>query len=375
MWNKEKEDFLMSNWNKMLDKELISVLKVSPYSFYKKKRELGCTKTHWDDNKISLLKEYYPTSSWEDLFDILGCNSKTSIISMAYKFGIKRSIYNDKKLNDSDKTYIAQNSHCININEIAKTLNKSVEAVVRFCTNNELKYYYKNSLKPWDIDKFKEMYPFYTNKYLSNKYFTYLTPKQIRAQAQKLKIVKDVSKSVKWYDPENILYLLKQVILKIERVPLLIELETLGLPSEKTFTRYFGSFTKACELIGVERPTYANRKGKLSILKDNFNNYCFSMSEVIIGNILFDFGLPVEKEVKYKNFICDKMCGEKRCDWKIQNKIIEFFGMIGYMDYNNGVELKIELCKKHNIPLLDLYPEDIKNIEQLKIKIKQFLKI
>ena len=132
MWNKEKEDFLMSNWNKMLDKELISVLKVSPYSFYKKKRELGCTKTHWDDNKISLLKEYYPTSSWEDLFDILGCNSKTSIISMAYKFGIKRSIYNDKKLNDSDKTYIAQNSHCININEIAKTLNKSVEAVVRF---------------------------------------------------------------------------------------------------------------------------------------------------------------------------------------------------------------------------------------------------
>ena len=83
-WEQWQIDYLKENWDKYLDKDLMKYLGVKPDCFYAKKRELGCLRFKWTEEKIELLKKYYPIASWEELFRILRCNKKSSITSMAH---------------------------------------------------------------------------------------------------------------------------------------------------------------------------------------------------------------------------------------------------------------------------------------------------
>lgn len=325
----------------------------------------------WTKDKVELLKIYYSTSTWDELYKILGTTKKQTIMSMASKCKISRDIYNNCHAKNSDIEYIRENNDKMMAHEMATNLGKSVTFVCRIISRLGMKPKSRiRVLRDEDVELFKELYPKYTNKYLHEKYFPYLDRGQLRTQARRFSLVKNSDKTIKWYDKEQLLDDLKQAIIKLGRFPALREFKELGLPSETTFRRYFGGINKVCELMGAERPNY--NIIACSPHKDKNNNLCFSLPELHISNFLIDHKYHFEKEVCYNKVIPGKECGKRRFDWFINNCAIEYFGLMHLKEYAKEALFKIELCKKNNIPLLELYPQDFSG-DKWKDKISIFL--
>ena len=253
----------------------------------------------WTPEKINLLSRYYPNTPWDELFEILGNRSKTSIVSMASKNGISRDIYNKCHFTMEEQNFIKQNARYLDVSAIARYLGRTNGAITQWAQEHNVDYFFCHGLRKEDEPRFKELYPFYTNKYLHEHFFPYLSSSQLRTQARKFGLVKNKEKGVRWYDKEQILADLKQVCVQLKRTPMLIELSTYGLPSEKTFTRYFGSLTDALALIGIERTSYALNLCGQQLEKDCCGNVCLSRSEICVGNFLHSLGYIYEKECSY----------------------------------------------------------------------------
>ena len=331
-------------------------------------------KFKWTEEKIELLRQYYPNTEWEELYKILGTDRKLSIMSMASKYKISRDLYNKCHRIQEQVDFVLENHDKMTATQMSKILNCSLSLIIYIAQDHNLIIKSRVLLKKEDEELFIELYPKYTNKYLSEKYFPYLTPGQINKTARKYHLVKSKEKSIKWYDKEDLLERLEIAIREHGRVPILAELQAWGLPSEKTFCRYFGGLTKACELIGIERPNYSKPiVSKEGVYYDNNHNVCLSKSEVVISNFLIEQNIDFTKESYYKDIIPYEECGNKRFDWKIGDKYIEFFGLDNYKDYNQKTERKIALCKKYNIDLLALRTKDLLS-KKWKNKILEFLK-
>ncbi len=326
----------------------------------------------WTVEKVDLLREFYPNTEWEELYEILGTKNKSSILSMASKYGINRKLYNDCHANKNEVDFIISNHSNMTASEMGRYLGRNTTFVCRIMNKLGLSMKERGIYKE-DVELFKKIYPLYTNKYLHERYFPYLTTGQLRKQAEKFGLVKSPEKSIKWYDKEQILIDLKKSIDQYGRVPYLIELQSWGLPSEKTFVRYFGSLDNACKLIGIERPNYSKPITlKNGVLFDNKGNPCFSNAEVLISNFLIQLNIEFEKEYYYKNIMPVEECKDKRFDWKIGDKYIEFFGLTGYGDYDKKTQIKIDLCSKYKVDLLPLYNHDLSS-SKWKNKILNFL--
>ena len=328
----------------------------------------------WTSDKIELLQKYYPNSSWEELYKILGTDKKTSILSMASKLKISKDSYNNCHAKPEEIEYIKNNATYKTAAEIARDLNRC-----DFFVNNQLKKLRikakPRGLKKEDEELFIKMYPHYTNKYLHNKFFSYLDEHQLRTAARKFNLVKTKEKAIKWYDKEQLLEDLENAIKDKGRTPMINEFTEWGLASESTYRRYFGTLNNVYELMGMERNNYLQPINKEKALyKDKAGNWCLSLSEVKISNFLFDQNVIFEKEVYYHTIMPIEECHNKRFDWKIGNKYIEFFGLTHYHNYDDKTSEKIRLCKKYNVNLLSLYPNDLLS-EKWKDKIKKFLNL
>ena len=326
----------------------------------------------WTPEKIELLKKYYANSSWEELYDILGTNKKSSILTMASKYNLSKDSYNKCHSTKEEIEYIKNNAPYKTAAEIARDLNRC-----DFFVSNQLKKLgikaKTKGLKKEDEELFKEVYPHYTNEYLHNKYFPYLTRQQIRGAASKFGMTKSKEKAIKWYDKEQLLEDLENVVKDIGRVPMVTEFLDYNLASETTYRRYFGSITKACELIGVKRDNYLQPLNKEKTLYvDKAGNWCLSMSELRISNFLVENDISFKKEVYYHTVMPVSECHNKRFDWKVGDKFIEFFGMTHYHNYDEKTEEKIKLCSKYGVDLLAIYPKDLLT-DKWKNKILNFL--
>ena len=326
----------------------------------------------WTPERIDLLKKYYPNSSWDKLFEIFGILDKGPIIYAAHRFGVTRDVYNECHVKKEEEEFIKKYAPILSANEIGRRLNRNVTFVLR--QMQRLGVDSKDrGVHQDDVELFMRIYPLYTNKYLSEKYFPYLTPSQIRGQARKFSLTKNKEKSIKWYSVDELLEKLNYAIKIHNRVPMLAELQDWGLPSDKTFKRYFGGLTQACKQLNIQRPDYHKPiTHKEGVYYDEKGNVCLSLTEIMISNFLIAKGYSFEKEYLYKNIIPEKECGNKRFDWKINNKFIEFFGFGKYKHYDLKTKAKLELCKKYNVKLLALYPRDISS-NNWKQKITDFL--
>lgn len=198
----------------------------------------------------------------------------------------------------------------------------------------------------------------------------------IKNTAKKYRIFRDnkFKKNIKKYTKESLLESLQQGILEAGRVPMLCEFPQYGIPCEVTYRRYFGSVTKAVELLGYDRPHYEFLITSGEVLYDDQKNPCYSITEQRISNFLIAKGYPIEKEYLYSNVIKNEpRCKTKRFDWKIGDYYIEYFGLMGYHGYEESVQVKLELCKNYNIKLLPLFPDDMKS-DAWQQKIINFLK-
>ena len=98
----------------------------------------------------------------------------------------------------------------------------------------------------------------------------------------------------------------------------------------------------------------------------NDGHVCLSLGEKSIDDLLYSMGIEHEKEPKYPE-------GNYRADFKVNNVLIEYFGLKGQPEYDKKIIIKKQICKKHGIKLLSLYPKNIINPKTLENKILRII--
>lgn len=63
--------------------------------------------------------------------------------------------------------------------------------------------------------------------------------------------------------------------------------------------------------------------------------------------------------------------GLMRADWKVDDYLIEFFGLIGMEEYEEKIKQKRELAKRTNIKLIEIYPDDLYDLDKKLRKLKE----
>lgn len=132
-------------------------------------------------------------------------------------------------------------------------------------------------------------------------------------------------------------------------------------PSIKSIKRRFGSWLNALIQAGLltdgARPT---ARGTQCIAKDG--HLCLSLAEKQIDDWLYDQGIPHEREPHYP--------GSKfRADFRVNDILIEYFGLTGDKDYDDKTIRKQAICNAEGIRLVSIFPKDIVSIKGLEKKL------
>jgi len=132
-------------------------------------------------------------------------------------------------------------------------------------------------------------------------------------------------------------------------------------PTAKRVKEVFGSWLNALIKSGILADgTRLTARGIQTIAKDG--HVCLSLGEKTIDDFLFDNGIKHEKEPHYPE-------GGLRGDFRVGDIIIEYFGLSGDAEYDAKTKKKIEICKKHHIIIIAVYPKDLINRDKLKAKL------
>lgn len=281
----------------------------------------------------------------------------------------------DKKENhyftNEEKQFILDNLYTMSGPELSKKLGQSVKRIYGFARKRGYKHFLdgKCILRECDLEMFKKLYPITSNSYLSEKYFPYLKPEQMRSVAHRLNIRKTPKQRVRNYTEEQLLDRLKQAVEQHGRTPLLTEVSEWTGIGETTYRNYFGNLNRALELIGVRRIPYNTSHIPHTAPQEAYyakdGTKCDSISEQKITNILLELNFSFVHDEEYQKYIQNNDFGTMRFDWYLPkyNKFIEFFGMFGgkgHDDYQKKVHKKIELCHKNNVSLIEIYPRQLR---------------
>lgn len=127
---------------------------------------------------------------------------------------------------------------------------------------------------------------------------------------------------------------------------------------KKLFNSWFNALIEA-EIL--EDGTRRSSRGTQCLAKDG--HICYSLGEKTIDDILFELNIPHTKEPKYPE-------GNYRGDFLTGEIIIEYFGLIGNVEYDKKVEIKRQLAKKHNLFMIEIFPIDLIDTKKLIDKLK-----
>jgi hypothetical protein len=122
--------------------------------------------------------------------------------------------------------------------------------------------------------------------------------------------------------------------------------------------RFFGSWNNAVIAAGLlPNRSHDQRMYKRSSAKSIDGHYCDSISELLVDNWL------AEKKIKHLRNTPYPSTGHK-ADWSINSKnkivFIEYFGLAkDSQRYDRSIKKKKVLCRKHNIKLIEIYPQNL----------------
>ncbi len=362
-WEEKDILFLKENYGKIPTFEISKNINRKIGAIRMKAIDLGLKinknpKSEWNLEKIKFLKENYSKIPLKTLAKKLNV-TYDCLLHKAMSLKIKKKedfIWTDEKDNILINNYSIGNVNFIY--EYFKDISKNIILKrIQFLKLKADSHWWNDN----EISLLKQVYPNFTNKYISKNYFPNKTPNNIRTMANNMKLYKTKEKGIKWYNSEEILLKLKSLAEKLERTPLISELVSNNLPSDTTYRRYFGGYRKACEILGL-KPNYTLFGAPLNVCLSKNNDTCDSYSEVFITNFLIDNNIKYIKNKSYKNLFNINDFGMKRFDWYLPdtNIVVEYFGMMGNVDYEEGVKTKQFLCNKYNINLLSIYPKELK---------------
>jgi hypothetical protein len=179
-----------------------------------------------------------------------------------------------------------------------------------------------------------------------------------------LKYLQDLSNLIQRVPPQNFGEGMNDLLemKDAERIALLHLL--LNKPTVGRVKSIYGSWLNALIQAGIlEDGTRKTSRGIQSLAKDG--HVCLSLGEKTIDDFLYAHSIHHEKEPHYPE-------GNYRGDFRVGDSIIEYFGLTGNPEYDAKTKQKIQLCKKHGINLIAIYPKDLVSQERLERKLLGF---
>jgi hypothetical protein len=350
-------EYVKENYLKITTKEIANHINKSIWTVYEIAKKLDIGNFKWTEEKIKILKEYYIDEDWDFLFNALGTNKKTVILDKACSLGLhKRVIWNEEYDIAIKKYYPSCNFEEI-FSRIPNLTRSSMQhRAIKLGIGCDDHYWSDE-----ELELFNEKYPYYPNQYLSDVFFPKRNAFAINQMAMKLNLKKDSSQNNKSFVHDKMIKDLAELGEKLGHAPLVDELALYNLPSSKSYDRYFGSYTKACGIAGLE--INISLWGNAKIFFSKNNDVCFSMSELVITNFLIDNKIPYKKEKAYSEICDDLRCGMKRMDWWLDNNyVLEYWGYPKVKDYKEGVLIKQSICLDNNLNIIELTRKDIRKL-------------
>ena len=325
----------------------------------------------WTQDEKDILKNIYPTASWDEMIMLFG-TSKNNIIHKAKQLGVQRQMVNFAKYKQEEIKFIKENYGKIPTKIIAEELGRTVCAIKTKA--RKLKCRTRTYWTSEEEEILKKVFPYYSNEEISEVFLEGKSENAIKNMARKMNLYKAElpPQKQKQFNKDELLEEIKKIYKRLGRTPLLTELRIYGLPSERTIARYFdGGYRKLCSELGWDW----NYKvfGRDGLNKSINGDLCFSKAEKIITDFFITNNIPYsKKEESYKDVFKIEEFKTRRMDWLIYEKIpVEYFGCMGNYAYADKANKKIELCKKYNLPLIDIYPETLENLKEI---FKEYIK-
>ena len=124
-----------------------------------------------------------------------------------------------------------------------------------------------------------------------------------------------------------------------------------------TYCEIFGSWLRACEAAGLLQVLHQTSPyGKRCLARDGHE--CNSLAEKAVDDWLYSRGIEHEREPLYPFHITMNPT-QMRADWKVGDRYVEMWGLIGDPEYESKIQRKLELAKYFNLELVELTPADI----------------
>lgn len=177
-------------------------------------------------------------------------------------------------------------------------------------------------------------------------------------------------REAEWHMPKEILGILRDTAQKIGRVPARRELRRIDGACRKLF----GSWNNAITAAGFQpNRSHSQRMYKRTKTRASDGHLCDSVSEALVDNWLTENSIFHERDVSYPET-------HHKTDWAIfigSRKIfIEYFGLANDSPrYDRAIRKKRELCRKHKLTLIEIYPWDLYPEVRFDTKLKNELKI
>ena len=156
------------------------------------------------------------------------------------------------------------------------------------------------------------------------------------------------------YTPQCLIEIIKHTAQELKRVPARRELEKIN----KACIKYFGSWNNAVIAAGFQsNRSHSQRMYKRVNTVALDGHLCDSISESLVDNWLSKNKIPHKRDIKYPYT-------NHKADWEIDiggKKIfVEYFGLANDSPrYDRVVKEKKEICRKHKLTLVAIYPQDI----------------
>lgn len=134
-------------------------------------------------------------------------------------------------------------------------------------------------------------------------------------------------------------------------------------PTKKKIDRLFGSWLSLLIKAGLLQDGALKGSRGYRCLADD-GHECYSLAEKTIDDLLYHNNIPHEKEPLYPD-------SNYRGDFMVNNTFIEYFGLCGDPEYDKKINIKRDLCKKNGINMVEIYPEDLIDIDVLKRRLRK----
>ncbi|HUW14057.1 MAG TPA: hypothetical protein VM537_30310, partial [Anaerolineae bacterium] len=125
----------------------------------------------------------------------------------------------------------------------------------------------------------------------------------------------------------------------------------------------FGSWFKGLAETGaLPRGVHPTARGVRCLATDG--HVCHSLDEQRIDNWLSANHLSHQREPQYAPHPTLNASGRRRADWKVGDTFIEYFGLVGDVDYERKMDEKMMLSAKLQIDMVAIYPPDLDRLDE-----------